>query len=346
MVAESKKKASGYDKYVDWKIFVIPLVLLFVILFLPTPYGMKDVGMEYKVGPKAVINLIAERLFQKSSADVEQWQLVVAGIMEQNMNMGAFSRDRYLKRDMKWAKQYGVQTNQKNFDQAQEFVKQQLTDESYLQLMKDASQLRKEGLKYEELSEKDKQAADTGAWQIKVAIAIAVFVVLCFLTECIPLPGVAFCIGLILVFTGVLSRKEVAMLYWDDAVWFIMGSLMFAAAFVKTGVDKRVCLAMFSKLAVPNTRWITLIFFVIIAPLAAFISEPPAAKYTLRPMPATAGSPSFAIYREYCRSKCRPYHDPGLAALPPEEPRWNRRRGDGRSERAGHTKIRARRGRG
>jgi anion transporter len=63
------------------------------------------------------------------------------------------------------------------------------------------------------------------------------------------------------------------MLYWDDAVWFIMGSLMFAAAFVKTGVDKRAYLAMFSKLAVPDVRWITLIFFVIIAPLAAFISD-------------------------------------------------------------------------
>ncbi len=63
------------------------------------------------------------------------------------------------------------------------------------------------------------------------------------------------------------------MLYWDDAVWFIMGSLMFAAAFVKTGVDKRVCLMMFKKLAVPNAKWITLIFFIIIAPLAAFISD-------------------------------------------------------------------------
>ena len=99
------------------------------------------------------------------------------------------------------------------------------------------------------------------------------FVVICFLTECIPLPGVAFCIGLILVFTGVVIRKQVAMLYWDDACWFIMGSLMFAAAFVKTGVDKRVCLMMFRKLAVPNVKWITLIFFIIIAPLAAFISD-------------------------------------------------------------------------
>ena len=141
------------------------------------------------------------------------------------------------------------------------------------QLMADASKLRRTGLKYETLTGADKRAADKGAWQIKVAIAMGAFVVLCFLTECIPLPGVAFCIGLILVFTGVTSRQEVAMLYWSDACWFIMGSLMFAAAFVKTGVDKRVCLAMFRKLAVPNVRWITLIFFVIIAPLASFISD-------------------------------------------------------------------------
>ncbi len=102
---------------------------------------------------------------------------------------------------------------------------------------------------------------------------MGLFVVVCFLTECIPLPAVAFCIGLILVFTGVLSRNEVAMLYWSDACWFIMGSLMFAAAFVKTGVDKRICMAMFKKLAVPNIKWITLIFFLIIAPLASFISD-------------------------------------------------------------------------
>ena len=88
-----------------------------------------------------------------------------------------------------------------------------------------------------------------------------------------PLPAVAFCIGLILVFTGVVSRQQVAMLYWSDACWFIMGSLMFAAAFVKTGVDKRVCMMMFKRLAVPNPKWITLIFFLIITPLAAFISD-------------------------------------------------------------------------
>ena len=68
------------------------------------------------------------------------------------------------------------------------------------------------------MNEKDKSAADVGAWHIKVAIAVTAFVVLCFLTECIPLPAVAFCIGLAFVFTGVVSRTEVTMLYWSDAL--------------------------------------------------------------------------------------------------------------------------------
>jgi len=273
MTEKTKKKATGYDKYVDWKYFVVPVLLFFTILALPIPHGMKDVGTEYRVGPKAVINHITRTLYGKSSTDVEQWQMISALIMEQNMRMGALSRDRYLKRDLKWCLKYNIQSDRKNFAKAHRYIKENVRDEAFASLMIKAIKLRKEDLKYAELSVDDKREADKGAWHIKVAIAMGVFVVLCFLTECIPLPGVAFCIGLILVFTGVTSRQEVAMLYWSDACWFIMGSLMFAAAFVKTGVDKRVCLAMFKKLSVPSVKWITLIFFIIISPLASFISD-------------------------------------------------------------------------
>ena len=269
----AKKKVTGYDKYVDWKLFIIPVVLLIVLLLIPTPNGMKDVGTEYKVGPNAVIKLITQELFNQKSSDVSQWQLITAQIMERNMRMGALTRDRFLKRDLKWCKKYKIQADKTNFEKAAAYVQDNLSDESFANMMQKSMEYRRDGLKYDELTGKDKENADTGAWHIKVAIAMGVFVVLCFLTECIPLPGVAFCIGLILVFSGVTSRKDVAMLYWSDACWFIMGSLMFAAAFVKTGVDKRVCLMMFKKLAVPNVRWITLIFFVIIAPLASFISD-------------------------------------------------------------------------
>ena len=274
MAEEGKKhKATGYDKYVDWRLFIFPVVLFALILILPTPYGMKDVGTEYEVGPRFVVNYIALELFKKESADLSQWQLLTARMMEKNMQMGALNKERFLKRDIKWCKKYNIQVDSKNLERAQNHIKAKITDEAFEDIMSKAMELRRDKLKYEDLSGKDKKAADKGAWHIKVAIAMGVFVVFCFLTECIPLPGVAFCIGLILVFTGVVTRKEVAMLYWSDACWFIMGSLMFAAAFVKTGVDKRICLMMFRKLAVPNVRWITLIFFIIIAPLASFISD-------------------------------------------------------------------------
>ena len=153
------------------------------------------------------------------------------------------------------------------------YVKENFTDEAFRKTMMDSMSLRRDTLSYDTLGEKDKKIADKRSWNIKVAVATMVFVVFCFVTECIPLPGVAFCIGLILVFTNVVSRQQVAMFYWSDACWFIMGSLMFAVAFVKTGVDKRVCLLIFKRLAVPNVRWISLIFIILIAPLAAFISD-------------------------------------------------------------------------
>ena len=272
-MAKPEKKATGYDKYVDWKLFIIPVVLFFAVLILPTTYGMKDVGTEIRVGPKAVVNLITKELFNKNSSDVGQWELLTAQMMERNMRMGALSKGRFLKRQLKWCKKYNIQADDENLKRARKYVEENISDKAFLEIMENSMELRKDGLKYEDLSPGDKKAADKGAWHIKVAIAMMVFVVFCFMTECIPLPGVAFCIGLILVFTGVVTRKQVAMLYWSDACWFIMGSLMFAAAFVKTGVDKRMCLAMFKKLAVPNIKWVTLVFFIIIAPLAAFISD-------------------------------------------------------------------------
>jgi sodium-dependent dicarboxylate transporter 2/3/5 len=273
MSDKSAKKASAYDKYINWKLFLIPVILMTVLLVMPTPYGMKDVATEYKVGPKAVTSFITQEMFGKKAGDVEQWQLMAAQIMEQRLDMGALGKKRFMSTDAAFLKSQKIPGDAKHLEKALAYVDQNYSTEAYLDLMQRALKLKKTDLKYEELAEKDQKAADTGAWHIKVAIAVTAFVVVCFVTECIPLPAVAFCIGLLFMFTGVVTRSEVAMLYWDDACWFIMGSLMFAAAFVKTGVDKRVCLMMFKKLAVPNVRWITLIFFVIIAPLAAFISD-------------------------------------------------------------------------
>ena len=267
------KKATAYDKYINWKLFIIPVILFAALIAMPTPYGMKDVATEYKVSPQAVRDMLAREMFGRGDVELEQWQMLTVRIMEKRMTMGALSLKQYLASNAKWCRKNGVSADARNLEKALQHVEAQYTPEAFQALMKKAFDLRKTDLKYEELADSQKSAADGGAWQIKVSIAVTVFVVICFLTECIPLPAVAFCIGLLFVFTGVVNQEEVSMLYWSDACWFIMGSLMFAAAFVKTGVDKRMCLLMFRKLAVPNVKWITLIFFLIITPLAAFISD-------------------------------------------------------------------------
>ena len=101
-MAEQKKKATGYDKYVNWKIFIFPVVLFFVIMFLPTPASMKKVGLQYQVGPEAVVNYYSQQLFNKGSSDLEQWQLIAAEMMERNLRMGAMTKKRFMSRNEKW----------------------------------------------------------------------------------------------------------------------------------------------------------------------------------------------------------------------------------------------------
>ncbi len=93
------------------------------------------------------------------------------------------------------------------------------------------------------------------------------------MTEAIPLPMVAFCIGVIALMAGIVDRNSVAALYWSDATWFIMGSLMFATAFVKTGLDKRIAMMMFGNLKHPDIKWVTLIIILTVSPLTMFMSD-------------------------------------------------------------------------
>ena len=267
-----KKKATGYDKYIDWKMFIFPVVLLSAIMLMPPTSGMRDVGTEYSVGPHIVVDSLARQLFDSPAPDLEQWQLLTCRIMEQSMRNGAMNRASFVRRDEKWCKKSGIPVDRANLARAQEFVST-LGDESYKTVMKSAAHLRAEGLSYEDISDSDKKLADHGTWRLKVALAVTVFTVFCFVTGCIPLPAVAFCIGLIFTFSGVVTRREVASLYWSDAVWFIMGSLMFASAFVKTGVDRRICLMLFNKLAKPSVAAITLVLIAVIATAASFISD-------------------------------------------------------------------------
>jgi sodium-dependent dicarboxylate transporter 2/3/5 len=267
-----KQKLSGYDKYVNWKLFVIPLGLLILLIIMPTPKSMLDVGVEYAYGPKYVKDFFAKELFSQSLGELSQWQIQMVRMMEASVEKSSFTHKAFLKRNEKWCKANDIPTTPKHLEQVMAFAKEMPADR-FNNLLKQGYEIRTEKLSFGGLKDNEKKKALKAGFQVKVAVGIVFFVVLCFMTEALPLPMVAFSIGIIAMITGIVDRHTVAGLYWSDATWFIMGSLMFAVAFVKTGVDKRIAMMMFGRLKNPDVKWVTLIIVVVIAPLTMFMSD-------------------------------------------------------------------------
>ena len=265
-------KASAYDKYVDYKRFGIAVALFVIILMIPIPDSMLDVAVEYQMGETYVLDHYSQELFNNPFKDIEQWQVMTVRALEGCMIQGVSRKATVLQRDLAGLQKMGITGHPEHFNQYHTLL-ESMDETRVRDLLLKGRELRHEKLTYAMLTPVQKELVDKAAWQILVCIAMVAFVVTCFVTEAIPLPGVAFCIGLILVFAGIVSRREVASLFWSDACWFIMGSLMFAAAFVKTGVDKRICLLIFRSLAKPSVRWVTAIMILVIAPSASFISD-------------------------------------------------------------------------
>jgi len=272
MPKQTGAKASAYDKYINYKRFSIAVAAFVLILLLPIPRSMMDVAVEYTMGRTYVLEFYAQELFGKPYKDIEQWQMVTAQALEGSMIQGVSRKATLLKRSAKDLAKMGISGDPEHFTKYREFI-DGLDDVTVNRLLVQGRELRHNRLTYDMLTPEQQKKADKAAMQVLVCIAMAAFVVICFVTEAIPLPGVAFCIGLILVFSGIVSRQEVAQLFWSDACWFIMGSLMFAAAFVKTGVDKRICLIVFRYLAKPSVLMVTGVMILVIAPAASFISD-------------------------------------------------------------------------
>jgi solute carrier family 13 (sodium-dependent dicarboxylate transporter), member 2/3/5 len=266
------EKARGYDRYVNYRTFLVAVGLFALLLALPSPRSMKDVAVEYAAGEEVVLDFYARELFRRPFAEVEQWQALTARVLEKNMRRSILARSTVLAQTSRQVERMGLKPDPSHFEAYRAHL-EEMDDAAFRDLMQRAFNLRHIDLGYEDLTQAQQARADRASWHLKVAVAMAAFVVTCFLTEAIPLPGVAFCIGLILVFTGVVSREDVASLMWSDAAWFIMGSLMFSVAFVKTGVDKRICLLLFRRLAKPRVAAVTAILIMVIAPAAGFISD-------------------------------------------------------------------------
>jgi len=91
-------------------------------------------------------------------------------------------------------------------------------------------------------------------------------------TEPIPLPAIAMYILVMEVYLGIGSANDIAKSFMNDAVFFIMGSLMLAVAIIKQGWDARIALGIIT-LTGNKTRNIVFGFTAISAILASFIGE-------------------------------------------------------------------------
>lgn len=103
-------------------------------------------------------------------------------------------------------------------------------------------------------------------------LALVVVAFIFFITEPIPLPGVALFIAVSEALLGLATPTAVAQSFMSDSVFFIMGSLMIATALVKQNLDKRIALAIV-RITGPRIDRIMLGLVTVSALLSSFIGE-------------------------------------------------------------------------
>jgi sodium-dependent dicarboxylate transporter 2/3/5 len=106
-------------------------------------------------------------------------------------------------------------------------------------------------------------------YRILIIVFIAISLII---SEAMPLPGIAFIIIILEVYFGIGDANSIARSFMNDAVFFIMGSLMLAVAIVRQGWDKRIALGII-KLTGNNTHRVAFGFAALSAVLASFVGE-------------------------------------------------------------------------
>jgi len=104
------------------------------------------------------------------------------------------------------------------------------------------------------------------------AIIILITSLILIIKEPIPLPAIAIYMLLAQIYGGIDSADGIAKAFMNDAVFFIMGSLMLAVVIIRQGWDSRIALGIL-KLTGNKTSNIAFGFLSISAILSSFIGE-------------------------------------------------------------------------
>jgi sodium-dependent dicarboxylate transporter 2/3/5 len=104
------------------------------------------------------------------------------------------------------------------------------------------------------------------------ALIIISMALILIVTEPLPLPAIAMLMLFMQVVLGIDTANNVASSFMNDAVFFIMGSLMLAVAIVSQGLDKRLALGIIR--VTGHKTWRIIVGFTLIsAVLSSFIGE-------------------------------------------------------------------------
>ncbi len=108
--------------------------------------------------------------------------------------------------------------------------------------------------------------------QAYTSIVILITALILIIKEPIPLPAVAIYILLTQIYGGIDSADGIAKAFMNDAVFFIMGSLMLAVVIIRQGWDSRIALGIL-RITGNKTSNIVFGFLSISAILSSFIGE-------------------------------------------------------------------------
>ncbi len=106
----------------------------------------------------------------------------------------------------------------------------------------------------------------------KYALGLWLFIIVCFITEALPLPMTAMIIGSFQIMAGMGSFQEIPRTFMDDAIVFIMGVLMMGSVLVKYNIHNKIALYML-KLSGTRIERVVLGVVAFCAISAGFITE-------------------------------------------------------------------------
>jgi solute carrier family 13 (sodium-dependent dicarboxylate transporter), member 2/3/5 len=115
-----KAKPSGYDKFINWKLFSIPLVLLLLLIIIPTPKSACWMwAWSIPWDSKYAQEFFASGVFQQPVDELEQWQVQMVRMMEKSVQMTSFVQESFLKRNQRWCEQNNIPSTPEHLEQIQ-----------------------------------------------------------------------------------------------------------------------------------------------------------------------------------------------------------------------------------